>query len=112
MALRRPDEQWIELSVENEGDALPANRDRMFEAFVSTRTRPENLGIGLFVARSIARNHGGTLIAEDLEDATGARFVLRLPAIEHQPTGDSEHEQAAAVELSAPPATLETNADE
>jgi signal transduction histidine kinase len=79
VALRRCDDDWFEISVENEGDALPQDRERIFEAFVSSRTRSENLGIGLFVARSIARNHGGSISAEDLADAEGARFVVRLP---------------------------------
>lgn len=80
VALRSSDGDWFEISVENEGDALPEDKDRIFEAFVSTRSRPENLGIGLFVARCIARNHGGLIFAEDLPSTEGARFVLRLPS--------------------------------
>jgi signal transduction histidine kinase len=80
VTLRHADNEWFELCVENEGDALPKDRERMFEAFVSSRSRSENLGLGLFVAQSIARNHRGHVVAEDLPDATGARFTVRLPA--------------------------------
>ncbi|MFW2388073.1 MAG: sensor histidine kinase, partial [Polyangiales bacterium] len=81
VTLRRADGHWFELCVENEGNELPADKERIFEAFVSSRRGPENLGIGLFVARSIARNHGGTVVAEELPGAAGARFVVRLPEV-------------------------------
>ena len=79
VTLQHSNDDSIEIVVENEGDALPSNRERMFEAFVSTRAQPENLGLGLFVAQSIARNHRGSIEAHDLEGASGARFVVRLP---------------------------------
>lgn len=78
--LRRADDGWLELSVENDGDALPEDKERIFEAFVTSQKRPDNLGLGLFVARSIAQNHGGRITAEDLPERRGARFVVRLPA--------------------------------
>ncbi len=80
VTLRRADDDWFEVCVENEGEPLPKNKERMFEAFVSSRSRSENLGLGLFVAQSIARNHRGHVLAEDLTDATGARFIVRLPS--------------------------------
>ena len=92
VALRRCGDQWFELSVENEGDALPKDRERIFEAFVSSRNRPENLGIGLFVARSIAQSHGGSIIAKDLPGASGARFVVRLPEWRAPATASSRDE--------------------
>lgn len=79
VTLRRSDEGWFELSVENEGDPLPQDRERIFEAFVTSQGRTENLGLGLFVAQSIARNHKGRITAEGLPDDQGARFVFRLP---------------------------------
>ena len=84
VALRRSDERWLELIVENEGDALPEDSERIFEAFVSSQSRPENLGLGLFVAQSIARNHGGLISAQNRPSAAGARFVLRLPSAHMQ----------------------------
>ena len=81
VALRRAGDDWLELLVENEGDALPNDKARIFEAFVSSQARAGNLGLGLFVAQSIARNHGGSITAEDLSTGRGARFVVRLPEI-------------------------------
>ncbi len=79
VTLSRSDGTHFKLSVENEGDSLPQDKERIFEAFVSSRSRPENLGLGLFVAQSIARNHGGSITAESLTGSEGARFVVRLP---------------------------------
>jgi len=70
------------LSVDgNEGDALPEDKARIFEAFVSTQKTKDNLGLGLFVAQSITLNHGGQISAEDLPPGRGARFVVRLPTV-------------------------------
>lgn len=99
VALRRFNDDWIELSVENEGDELPKDRERIFEAFVTSQTRPENLGLGLFVAQSIARNHGGLIRAEDLPQATGARFVLRLPGDPGPRRGKGSNFDEARLEL-------------
>lgn len=71
---------WVEVAAENEGDALPGDKERIFEAFVSSRKQSGNLGLGLFVAQSVARNHGGGIVAEELGGASGACFVVRLPA--------------------------------
>ena len=75
----------VELRVENTGDPLSIDKDRMFEAFVSTRKSADNLGMGLFVARSITEDHGGKIYAEDLPDMRGARFVVRLPSSRRAP---------------------------
>ncbi len=101
VALRRSDDQCFELSVENEGDALPEDRQRIFEAFVSSQSRPENLGLGLFVAQSIARNHGGLITAEALPDVTGARFVVRLPEARERNVQSSGDEWLPAADSTA-----------
>ena len=79
VGLEPVDADWIQLSVENEGDALPEDKARIFEAFVSTQKTKDNLGLGLFVAQSITLNHGGQISAEELPRGSGARFVVRLP---------------------------------
>lgn len=73
------DEALLEVANGNRGppiapDALP----RLFEPFRQTsQERRSGLGLGLFIARSIAEAHRGTLIAHS--DADGTRFTLRLP---------------------------------
>jgi len=77
--LRGVSDGWVELAVENDGDTLPKDKERIFEAFVSSQKSTDNLGLGLFVAQSIAHNHGGRIRAEDLAEGGGARFLVRLP---------------------------------
>lgn len=72
----------ISLRVENEGATLPANREGLFDAFVTIGERgPDapNVGLGLFVAKTIAESHGGSIEARDLQDGSGACFEVRLP---------------------------------
>ncbi|WP_104133287.1 cell wall metabolism sensor histidine kinase WalK [Cryobacterium sp. M91] len=71
------------LEVNDSGAGVPApDRERIFERFVrldpSRASNRGGSGLGLSIARALARAHGGTL--ECLEPvATGARFALTLP---------------------------------
>ena len=57
----------------------PAVADRLFEPFMTTRSRDESSGLGLAVAKQIAEEHGGTLTLETVD--AGACFALRLPSL-------------------------------
>jgi signal transduction histidine kinase len=50
----------------------------LFTPFFTTRPRDEASGLGLWVARLVAEQGGGTLVLEDR--SPGATFVMRLPA--------------------------------
>lgn len=70
---------WVTARVVDPGPGLAADlRDRAFEAFVSTRDPWEGAGLGLWAARAIAAEHGGTVTLEDRP--AGAAFTMRLPA--------------------------------
>jgi heavy metal sensor kinase len=76
----------VVLSVENRGPGIaPEDLARLFEPFHrSAEARRRNragVGLGLAVARRIARAFGGELTAES-EVGSGSRFTLRLPAAE------------------------------
>lgn len=65
------------VSVEDTGPGLrPDQIERVFERFYSEREDGVRGGLGLPIARAIARAHGGTLTASS---PGGARFVLELP---------------------------------
>jgi signal transduction histidine kinase len=69
----------VVLAVEDDGAGVPVEeRERIFERF--TRLEPgRGLGLGLYIARQLARAQGGDLVVTDAHVAGGARFELRLP---------------------------------
>ena len=75
------DQSVIEFSVLDSGRGLsPEVMTRLFEAFYSTK--PEGMGIGLKLCRSIVESHQGRLEAENLyngEEVTGCRFTFWIP---------------------------------
>jgi PAS domain S-box-containing protein len=71
----------------------PANSERIFEAFYTTK--PSGLGIGLSICRSIVEAHGGRLWATPIEPH-GALFCVILPVGEKsvetlEPSNDYEY---------------------
>jgi two-component system sensor kinase FixL len=69
--------QEIRLIVEDCGNGLPTELvDSLFQPFFTTK--PDGLGMGLSICRSIVENHGGTLLAEP-RLPHGTRFIVKLP---------------------------------
>jgi len=73
----------IEVAVSDEGPGIPeADRERIFEPFYrGVRERAEDMpgaGLGLTIARQIARSHEGE-VRIDGARAKGSRFIVRLP---------------------------------
>ncbi|MEB3243825.1 MAG: HAMP domain-containing sensor histidine kinase [Cyanobacteriota bacterium] len=70
------------LSVEDQGPGIaPELRERVFDRFWQAdpaRGGAEHHGLGLAIARAIARSHGGELRAEQAAGG-GCRMVLELP---------------------------------
>jgi C4-dicarboxylate-specific signal transduction histidine kinase len=68
----------VSLSVADNGPGIePETAERLFEAFFTTK--PQGLGLGLSICRSIAEAHGGDLSYASTP-GKGAEFRLRLPA--------------------------------
>ena len=77
MRVARAGSDRVRLMVEDNGRGLPPELcERVFEPFYTTR--PNGLGVGLAISRSLAERHGGRLWAES-GGAGGARFGLELP---------------------------------
>lgn len=78
------------LAVEDEGPGVPPEeRERIFEPFAQLRRAlpgEVSSGLGLTIARRIAREHGGTLRA-DRGELGGAAFILTMPWVEVRGAG-------------------------
>jgi signal transduction histidine kinase len=72
-------QSYVVLRVSDNGPGVDGTAaENVFESFFTTRSREEASGLGLFVARLVAEQCGGTLTLESGD--AGARFALRLPA--------------------------------
>jgi two-component system sensor histidine kinase ChvG len=73
------------LHVINDGPPIPpALHGRLFESLFEQRPGREDkphFGLGLYIVRLIAEFHGGTAIAANRSDASGAVFTVALPLI-------------------------------
>ncbi len=68
----------VAVSIRDYGNGLPADDiDKVFTRFYSTK--PNGMGMGLTIVRSIVEVHGGKLSAENT--GNGARFFFTLPVI-------------------------------
>lgn len=70
---------WVEVTIRDNGPGVPAqDRDRIFEAFFTTKSRGSGLGLGLVITKEIIESQGGTIALVESSGA-GAQFVIRLP---------------------------------
>jgi signal transduction histidine kinase len=105
------DDARLLLSVEGHGDRVrfivedsgqgirPEDRERIFERFhrlgQSRASDKGGQGLGLSIAREIARAHGGELSCDASADLGGAAFILELPV--SAPTGSNPSSRRVSV---------------
>lgn len=69
----------VTVLVQDEGEEIPVSvRARIFEPFVRASRAGSGTGLGLGIARDIARAHGGDVTLESADG--GATFAVTLPA--------------------------------
>jgi two-component system sensor histidine kinase CreC len=74
-----PDAATIRMTVSNDGDPISvANRDRIFDAFFTTRRDSGGTGMGLAIVKAVMTSHGGSI--QLLPGDRGAAFELQFPA--------------------------------
>jgi len=73
---QQTESEQLLVTVRDTGKGLPPQRDQIFDAFFTTK--PQGLGMGLSISRSIVESHGGRLWTAD-NSPRGATFSITLP---------------------------------
>ena len=77
IACAKEDSETVLVAVRDSGPGLdPGSLDRLFHAFYTTK--PQGMGLGLAISRSIVEAHGGRLWAT-ANESSGAVFQFTLP---------------------------------
>lgn len=72
----------VQLRVADNGPGIaPDNLHRLFEPFFSTKDVGQGTGLGLSLAYSAVREHGGTIHVRNIPGA-GAEFIVELPFVD------------------------------
>lgn len=105
-------DDMLRVTISDSGIGIAAEAiERIFSAFEQAGeniTRSYGgLGLGLPIARALAREHGGELTARSDGEGCGATFALDLPMLPAA-TADSRHERPGAVPEGAPAGEAES----
>ncbi len=88
--LETPDEKRIVLQVQDHGVGIaPEDLKRIFKRFHRVGNRSlahiKGTGLGLFIVKSIAKKHGGTVFAQSEGEGKGTTVVMELPRLDAKP---------------------------
>lgn len=96
LSLVRTGEGEAQVAVRDSGKGIPADRlTNVFDPFWTTK--PQGMGLGLGICRSIVESHGGKIWVER-NAAQGVTFYFQLPAL---PQDESARRQAQAASVRA-----------
>ncbi|MFL9892503.1 two-component system sensor histidine kinase NtrB [Paraburkholderia sp. RL17-381-BIF-C] len=94
LAVHRASDGGAHITVKDSGNGLPADHiDKVFLPFFTTK--PQGLGLGLSISRTIVNAHGGCMWAEK-NDGPGACFHITFPPRQTYGgiAGANDHESA------------------
>lgn len=88
--LETPDEKRVVLRVQDQGVGIAQDDlKRIFKRFHRVGSRSlahvKGTGLGLFIVKSIAKKHGGTVFAQSEGEGQGTTIVMELPRFDPKP---------------------------
>jgi two-component system nitrogen regulation sensor histidine kinase NtrY len=81
-------EDFVTVTVTDNGIGLPKDRERIVEPYVTTREK--GTGLGLAIVKKIIEEHGGDMAFSSVETGDGGTRVTMRFARDPSPTGGSE----------------------
>ena len=68
-----------DIRIKDTGCGIPKeNREKIFQAFFTTKEDTKGTGLGLFASSQIIKRHGGRINIES-EEGKGTIFIIKLP---------------------------------
>ncbi len=99
----REDGEEALITVEDTGPGVADDvKDRIFEAFFTTKPAGVGTGLGLALVSEIIDNHNGTMTV-DRSELGGARFAVRLPGLHSEDSTVAAPGRAPVPESERPP---------
>jgi len=75
--------KYVKVSISDTGHGIkPEDKKRIFDPYYTTKAKGVGTGLGLAVAQSIVKKHGG-IISFSSEPGEGTDFFIYLPIINH-----------------------------
>jgi signal transduction histidine kinase len=73
------EDQKVSVNIQDTGMGIPEEiRNKIFEAFFTTKQKVKGVGLGLSVCYGIVKDHGGEIRVES-EEGKGTTFIISLP---------------------------------
>jgi nitrogen fixation/metabolism regulation signal transduction histidine kinase len=83
------DRGFAEIRVRDNGPGIdPEMMEKLFEPYATTKTK--GTGLGLAIVKKLVEEHGGSVLAENLEGG-GTGIIVRLPLLESTRDGGDHH---------------------
>jgi two-component system NtrC family sensor kinase len=73
------EDQKVSVHIQDTGVGIPEEiRNKIFEAFFTTKQKVKGVGLGLSVCYGIIKDHGGDIKVES-QEGKGTTFAISLP---------------------------------